>query len=80
MSTPTLCVIVDLIFSHSSSCLGGIEGMGRDRANPTPPACVGDRPAATNPAGSDGKIIRQDVVEDEDQVKNDRRATRGKLL
>jgi hypothetical protein len=86
MSTPTLCVMVDLIFSQSSSCLRGMppgcpfRPLGKERGGQTttqsfrigavtthplsPPACVGDRPAATNPAGSDGKSIRQDAVVD----------------
>jgi hypothetical protein len=75
MSTPTLCVIVDLIFSQSSSCLGGMipecpfRPLGKERGGQTTnqsfriaalaTGLCGDRPAATNPAGSDGKIIRQ---------------------
>jgi hypothetical protein len=81
MSTPMLCAAVDLIFSQSSSCLGGMtpgcpfRPLGKERGGQTtgqsfqigaltthplpPPACVADRPAAPDPAGSDGKTIRQ---------------------
>src|ERR1700734_2609769 len=86
MSTPTLCATVDLIFSQSSSCLGGMtpgcpfRPLGKERGGQTtgqsfqigaltthplpPPACVADRPAAPDPAGSDGKTIRQGAVVD----------------
>src|ERR1700733_15187459 len=85
MSTPTLCATVDLIFSQSSSCLGGMtpgcpfRPLGKERGGqttgqsfqigaltsppPPPPACVADRPAAPDPAGSDGKTIRQGAVD-----------------
>src|SRR3984957_2964936 len=84
MSTPTLCATVDLIFSQSSSCLGGMtpgcpfRPLGKERGGQTtaqsfqigaltthplpPPACVADRPAAPDPAGSDGKTIRQGAL------------------
>src|SRR5271155_979759 len=85
MSTPTLCAAVELIFSQSSSCLGGMtpgcpfRPLGKGRGGqttvrsfqigalpthpPPPPACVVNRPAAPDPAGSDGKTIRQGAQE-----------------
>ena len=84
MSTPTLCAAVDLIFSQSSSCLGGMtpgcpfRPLGKERGGQTtgqsfqigaltthplpPPSCVAVRPAAPDPAGSDGKTIRQGAL------------------
>ena len=85
MSTPTLCATVDLIFSQSSSCLGGMTpgcpfcGHGKEEGwsnyssvlsdwrayDPSPPAAglrrrhTGGRP---DPAGSDGKTIRQGAL------------------
>src|SRR5271156_5746738 len=87
MSTPTLCAAVELIFSQSSSCLGGMtpgcpfRPLGKGRGGQTtgqsfqigaltthplpPPACVVNRPAAPDPAGSDGKTIRQGALRPE---------------